>query len=160
MFTIRPAVQQDQSSIRSLILTARINPTRLEWQRFVVAVDDQNALIGCGQVKPHRDGSRELSSVAVDENWRGRGVARALIEWLMANNEPPLWLTCRSGLMPLYERFGFREVRKEEEQPPYFRRLRRLANTFLMLSKTNEYLAVMVWEVRRVIQDSGQGQVQ
>lgn len=146
VFTIRPAVDDDQSDIKSLILSVRINPTRLDWRRFMVAQDGEGALIGCGQVKPHLDGSRELSSLAVVERWRGRGVARALIERLMAESNPPLWLTCRSGLIPLYKRFGFREVQKEEQQPRYFRRLRGLAEAFKMLSKAHEYLAVMVWE--------------
>ena len=149
MFSIRPAIQDDQSKINSLIRSVRINPTRLDWRRFAVAVDEEDALIGCGQVKPHRDGSRELSSLAVVENWRGRGVARALMEWLMAKHASPLWLTCRSSLVPLYERFGFREVQRTENQPPYFRRLRRLAETFQLLSSTNDYLAVMVWEQNR-----------
>jgi N-acetylglutamate synthase-like GNAT family acetyltransferase len=148
VFTIRPAVQDDRSDIKSLILSVRINPTRLDWRRFMVAFDAEGTLIGCGQVKPHLDGSRELSSLAVVDHWRGRGVARSLIERLMAESDPPLWLTCRSSLMPLYERFGFREVAMEEEQPRYFRRMRGLAEVFAMLSKTNEYLAVMVWEDR------------
>jgi N-acetylglutamate synthase-like GNAT family acetyltransferase len=148
VYSVRPAIQEDQSKIKSLIRSVRINPTGLDWRRFVVAVDDEDALIGCGQVKPHRDGSRELSSLAVVEHWRGRGVARALMACLMAKHDPPLWLTCRSSLVPLYERFGFREVQKEEQQPRYFQRVRSLAEVFKMLSKTNDYLAVMVWKTK------------
>jgi N-acetylglutamate synthase-like GNAT family acetyltransferase len=149
VFSIRPAIQEDQNAIKSLIRSVRINPTRLDWRRFVVAVDEEETLIGCGQIKPHKDGSRELSSLAVVEHWRGKGVARALIEWLMAEYAPPLWLTCRSSLVQLYERFGFREVQSTEKQPPYFRRLRRLADTFHLLASTSDYLAVMVWERNR-----------
>jgi len=146
VFSLRSANQEDHGEIRALIRSVRINPAGLDWRRFVVAIDGQGQLIGCGQIKPHRDRSCELSSVAVVEHWRGRGVARAIIERLLSENEPPLWLTCRSSLMPLYRGFSFREVRKDEEQPLYFRRLRRLAGVFKMLSKSNEYLAVMVWE--------------
>jgi N-acetylglutamate synthase-like GNAT family acetyltransferase len=157
VFHIRSATQGDQSGIRELIRAVRINPTGLDWRRFVVALDDADGLIGCGQVKPHRDGSRELSSVAVVEKWRGRGVARALIDRLLAENDPPLWLTCRSSLAPLYKRFGFREVQNHERQPPYFRRLRRLAKAFKMLSTAEEHLAVMVWGDRSGDGASGQG---
>ncbi len=146
MFSLRSADQDDHSDIRALIRAVRINPTRIDWRRFVAAVDSSDRLIGCGQVKPHRDGSRELSSVAVVEEWRGKGVARAIIERLMEEHEPPLWLTCRSSLMPLYAKFGFREVRAGEEQPRYFRRIRRLAEVFQMFSTSDEYLAVMIWE--------------
>jgi GNAT superfamily N-acetyltransferase len=146
VFSLRNANQEDHGEIRALIRSVRINPAGLDWRRFAVAADDQGQLIGCGQIKPHKDRSRELSSMAVVEGWRGRGVARAIIKRLMSETEPPLWLTCRSSLMPLYQGFSFREVRKHEEQPRYFRRLRRLAEAFTMLSTTNEYLAVMVWE--------------
>ena len=144
MFSLRSAEKEDQGDIKQLIRAARINPIGLDWRRFVVAVNSSNQMMGCGQVKPHRDGSRELSSVAVAEHWRGRGVARAIIERLMGAHGPPLWLTCRSSLMPLYKGFGFRLV-QDKNQTPYFRRLRRLADAFMMLSASDECLAVMIW---------------
>ncbi|MEW5988852.1 MAG: GNAT family N-acetyltransferase, partial [Chloroflexota bacterium] len=121
------------------------NPSGLDWQRFVLAVDGRDEMIGCGQVKPHRDGSWELASIAVVPEWRGRGVARAIIEHLMARADPPLWLMCNSKLIPLYERFGFREVKETAAMPPYFRRIIHLASPFFRLLPAGEYLAVMVW---------------
>jgi GNAT superfamily N-acetyltransferase len=118
----------------------------LDWRRFLVAQDEQGNLVGCGQVKTHRDGSRELASIAVVKAWRKQGVARAIIERLMADNPPPLWLTCHSPLIPLYEKFGFREVTAVHNMPPYFGRVKRLSGLFLYLAKTEGYLAVMVWE--------------
>jgi len=146
LIRLRPATREDQPTIRRLVHQANINPLDLDWQRFLLAVDEAGAALGCGQVKPHRDGSRELSSIVVIESWRRRGVARALIERLMVEAGPPLWLTCRSGLVPLYVRFGFRTVEAEEPQPAYFRRVRRLAAAFGMLAGRGESLAVMVWE--------------
>ena len=110
----------------------------------MVAVDTSGALIGCGQVKPHRDGSRELASIAVKKEWRGQGIARAIIEQLIASNPGPLWLTCASRLTPLYARFGFREVTTPDDMPPYFRRASRLFNLYLQLTQKKGYLAVMV----------------
>jgi amino-acid N-acetyltransferase len=145
-FTIRAAKPEEGASIRRLILASRLNPAALDWRRFVVAEDQSGAFIGCGQVKPHRDGSQELASVAVEQAWRGRGVGTAIAEHLMQRAGPPLWLMCRSGLAPLYRRLGFREVGPEEDQPPYFKRVRRLATAFEMFSRSGEHLAVMVWE--------------
>jgi amino-acid N-acetyltransferase len=145
VFSLRKATKDDERGIKDLILASRINPTGLDWRRFTVAVDEAGELIGCGQLKPHLDGSCELSSISVSEAWRGRGVARAIIERFLAGQDPPIWLTCRSSLIPLYERFGFRPA-AEEEQPRYFRRLRRLAGVLKMFSGSDDYLAVMVWE--------------
>jgi GNAT superfamily N-acetyltransferase len=144
-YSLRPATAADQRPVTSLIRAVRINPWKLDWRRFLVAVDEQGTLIGCGQVKPHRDGSRELASIAVTRKWRGRGVARALIEQLMASAGPPLWLTCASRLMPLYLKFHFREVTDASDMPPYFRRLHRLTKPLLWLARSQEHLAVMVW---------------
>jgi amino-acid N-acetyltransferase len=119
----------------------RINPSGLDWRRFVLAVDESGGMIGCGQVKPHGDGTRELASIAVVPEWRGRGVARAIIEYWLARAEPPLWLTCNSGLIPMYQKFGFQEIR--DNLPPYFKRLRRIAGVVIFAARSDQYLAIM-----------------
>lgn len=139
---MRPARREDAAAIRALILAVRINPTGLVWRRFLLAVDEEDRLIGCGQVKPHRDGTYELASIAVQPQYRGRGVARAIIERLLATNPPPLYLTCRESLRPFYEKFGF-VVLQEEELPPYFRRLRRWADFMRSRGWMKERLIIM-----------------
>jgi N-acetylglutamate synthase-like GNAT family acetyltransferase len=98
----------------------------LSWPRFLVAESAAGQFIGCGQLKPHSDGSLELASLAVIPEWRGKGVARSLIQALMGKALRPLYLTCRGELGPFYAKFGFRVLRRDE-MPPYFRRLSRLA---------------------------------
>jgi N-acetylglutamate synthase-like GNAT family acetyltransferase len=141
----RRATAADQKQIARLIWAVRINPWGLDWRRFLVAVDEEGNLIGCGQVKPHRDGSRELASIAVIPAWRGRGVARALVEQFLNHAGPPLWLTCASPLIPLYRKFGFEEITDPRHMPVYFRRIHRLATLFHRLTRSNVYLAVMRW---------------
>lgn len=148
-FYLRPAVEADRTTIRRLVHQASINPIDLHWQRFVVAEDDEREIIGCGQIKSHRDGSRELASIVVADEWQGKGVARAVIEHLMLEAGAPLWLTCRSGLVPLYAKFSFRPVGPEEPQPAYFRRLRKLAKAVGMVIGKGETMAVMVNEGER-----------
>ena len=101
-FTLRAAVESDQGYSRSLIHSAGINPTGLDWRRFIVSEVD-GTFIGCGQLKPHKDGSLELASLAVEEKYRGLGVARALMERLMAEGTRPLYLMCRLELRALYD---------------------------------------------------------
>lgn len=125
-YLIRPAEESEFPRIRALIYAVKINPLNLDWRRFIVAVAPDGALIGCGQVKPHRDGSRELASLAVVPEWRERGVARQIIETLLVAYPGELYLTCRGRLGPFYEKFGFQVV-SETEMPPYFRKISRLS---------------------------------
>ena len=110
IFTLRPATQADFPAIRRLIHEVGINPMALDWRRFTIAVDANDRLVGCGQVKPHKDGSRELASIAVLPEWRKQGVARAIILHLLETQPRPLYLTCRGRLGPFYEKFGFQDV--------------------------------------------------
>lgn len=140
--SVRPATPRDAAEIRRLIYAVRINPLALDWRRFRVAVAPSGELLGCGQVKPHADGTRELASIAVWPQHRGNGAARAVIERLLAENPPPLYLTCRASLRPLYERFGF-QVLPLEAMPPYFHRIARLTRLLRRVRAVPEDLLVM-----------------
>jgi N-acetylglutamate synthase-like GNAT family acetyltransferase len=128
-YQIRPALESEHPRIKALIYAAKINPMNLDWRRFIVAVTPDGDLIGCGQVKPHRDGSLELASIAVGAEWRRRGIARAIIEALLTAHPGELYLTCRSHLGSFYEKFGF-QIIEEAQMPPYFRKISRLARMF------------------------------
>ena len=141
----RSATAQDGRAIRALILRVGINPRGLDWRRFVVAVDGRDRVVGCGQIKPHPDGSRELASIAVRPKMRKRGVASELIRRLMKENGPPLWLMCRAGLAGFYDRFGFAAVEDPASLPRYFRRVHRLAALAARLLLKENRLAVMAW---------------
>jgi amino-acid N-acetyltransferase len=142
-FLIRPAKKEEFQAIRDLIFTVQINPTGLAWQRFLVATTASGELVGCGQVKPHRDGSQEVASIAVRPEFRGRGAARAILEALLAK-EPhrPLYLMCRSQLEPLYNKFGFRAV-STDQMTPYFRRIYRLVGMFSAGRSSDDRLSIM-----------------
>jgi N-acetylglutamate synthase-like GNAT family acetyltransferase len=142
MTTIRPARETDASPIRDLIHLVGINPTGLDWKRFVVAVNDRDEMAGCGQLKPHRQEVYELASVAVYPEHRGKGIARAIIEHLLKDSPRPLYLMCESSLGPLYEKFGFRPL-SYEEMPRYFQRISKLAGLMTTLARREERLLVM-----------------
>jgi N-acetylglutamate synthase-like GNAT family acetyltransferase len=125
-FSIRRANVVDSADIRSLIRAVGINPLGLDWRRFMIAVGPDDQLIGCGQIKVHKDGSRELASIAVRENWRRRGVASGIIDCLLQNEKGNIWLMCRSKMVPFYAKLGFEEVPQVEELPSFFRRIHKL----------------------------------
>jgi len=142
-FTLRPAVQADFPAIRMLIHAVHINPMGLDWRHFLVAVIPEGTLLACGQIKPHTDGSRELASIAVQMTARGQGLARAIIEALLAREKQrPLYLMCRARLEPLYIKFGFRAI-KRAEMPPYFQRISRAERIFNSKAQPQDRLSVM-----------------
>lgn len=129
MFILRAATEEDARVIRNLVRIGQINPMGLKWERFMVAESENGDVIGCCQVKQHRDGSNELASLAVDPDWRGKGIARALIEYFLEIYPRDLYLMCRSSLGQMYEKFGFREV-PEAKLPRYFQRILALMGLF------------------------------
>jgi N-acetylglutamate synthase-like GNAT family acetyltransferase len=126
-YTLRRAERRDALAIRWLVYRAGINPLSLDWRRFWVASAPRARVVACGQIKSHRDGSRELASIAVSPEHRGRGLARAVIEQLLVLEDGPLYLTCRPHLRGLYEKFGFEILADPEEMPAYFRAVWKLA---------------------------------
>lgn len=146
----RPAQASDANSIKALIRTVNINPIGLKWHRFMVAVAENGRLVGCGQIKPHRDGSRELASIAVQKAWRRQGIATDIIQHLLAAEQPPVWLTCMNKLVPFYEQFGFVEVKNGDGRilPFYFRLATTIFKLVQKLSRIPGYLAVMVWPAK------------
>jgi N-acetylglutamate synthase-like GNAT family acetyltransferase len=142
MTTIRLARESESAKIRQLIYSAGINPTGLDWKRFVVAVDDQDEMIGCGQLKPHGEDVLELASIAVVPEQRRRGIARLLIEHLLNGSPRPLYLMCESSLGAFYEKFGFRPI-SYDEMPRYFQRISKLAGLVTTLARREERLLIM-----------------
>jgi N-acetylglutamate synthase-like GNAT family acetyltransferase len=114
----------------------------LDWKRFIVAANDRDEMIGCGQLKPHGTEILELASLAVYPEHRAKGVARAIVEHLLTIGPRPLYLMCESSLGSFYEKFGFRGI-THEEMPHYFRRISKLAGLAATLSRRDERLLVM-----------------
>lgn len=114
----------------------------LDWKRFVVAANDRDEMIGCGQLKPHGADILELASLAVYPEYRGQGVARAIVEHLLSKSPRPLYLMCESSLGPLYEKFGFRGI-PYAEMPRYFQRISKLVGLVATLSQRDQRLLIM-----------------
>lgn len=139
---LRPARREDSRSIRRIIWQANINPLGLDWRRFTLAVDGEGRIIATGQVKVHADGSRELASIAVLPEWRGRDIARLIITRLLEQYPGVIYLTCQARLGSMYRKFGFRTI-QGDEMPPYYRRIRRMVDLFSRLIRRPSHLLVM-----------------
>ena len=142
IYTLRPAQESESRKIKELIQLVGINPMGLDWKRFIVAVNERDEMLGCGQLKPHGADILELASIAVYPEHQGRGIARAIIEYLLRDSPRPLYLMCESSLRSLYERFGFRGI-DYDEMPRYFQRISKLAGLVTTLARREERLLVM-----------------
>ena len=138
-FTLRPAHETESVAIKELIHSVGINPMDLDWRRFIVAADARDQIIAIGQIKPHgsKPDIHELASIAVVPEYRGQGLARAMIEHLLKNSPRPLYLTCRTRLEPLYQKFGFRAI-PYQEMPRYYQRISKLMGLVKAVARMNE----------------------
>lgn len=144
-FVLRPAVEKDFQTIKRLIRETGINPTGLDWHRFVVAESANGEFAGCGQLKPHSGGVVELASIAVVVGQRRQGLAGMIIRKLLELPKRPVYLTCRSSLETFYARFGFHKV-NNEKLPKYFAGIAHLAGIFRSVGLIRVELLVMVLE--------------
>lgn len=141
--TLRAATAADQPAIDALIKQLHLFGLNIKWPNFVVAVDDETQqVVAMGQIKRHGDGSYELASIGTQRAYRGRGLARQIIERLIAQHPGELHLMCVSTMGPFYEPFGFRSL-TFDAMPPYFKRMARLAAAARLVDKTGPELLVM-----------------
>jgi acyl-CoA thioesterase-1 len=117
---VYPALAEEQLMIGRLILENNLNPFGMSWKNFTVAADEENKLLGFGQIKKH-DGVEELASLVVNKSQQGLGISTLLMDSLLAHAKRPLWLMCESPLTAYYSRFGFEEVKGHSKLPAYFR---------------------------------------
>lgn len=144
-FTLHPAVESQSVQIKALIKLVGINPASLDWKRFLVALDENSRVIGCGQIKPHGGNIFELASIAVSPDHRGEGIARAVIEKLLVGSHRPLYLTCLAPNEGLYEKFGFKSIPRER-MPRYFQRLLMVFHTADLIIHSGLEVRVMMLE--------------
>lgn len=139
---VRPARADEQPLIRRLVADARLDPTNLHWQNFLLAeVDGQ--VVGCGQIRRY-PALRELGSMVVRRAYRKRGVGAALMQALLAQGQPPLFLECPVYRVSFYERFGFHLVGFTEI--PWVLRLKYLVGNTLLRWLTGVPIRAMRWD--------------
>jgi predicted GNAT family N-acyltransferase len=84
-----------------------------------------------------------MASIAVQEQFRGQGVARLIIEALLAReSNRPLYLMCQTRLKLMYAKFGFHAIGLKE-MPPYFRRIYHFERIFNSKAQLDNRLLVM-----------------
>jgi amino-acid N-acetyltransferase len=128
-FTIRDAEKADRWLIIRRILREGLDPTKLDWRRFVVAETEAGEVLGIAQMKDLGDSVQEFGSLVVEPAARGQGIGAVLIRHLAGASTAPVYLLCGERNVDYYLRFGFREL-LESEMPAPLRRKWRAGNFF------------------------------
>ena len=122
--SLRPARLTDMRMVEPLIsrfagknLMLPKSPEQLSrnFREFVVAVDPDGRLVGCGALRVYNESLAEISSLAVDEAFHGLGIGRRLVERLLEEGRAlGLKTVFALTLQELFfHRMGFRTVAKE-----------------------------------------------
>lgn len=128
-FSVRPARTGDVHAIRDLvrplaerrILLDKEAVTYYESiQEFVVAVDDEGTVIGCGAVHVIWEDIAEVRTLASDPQWLGKGVGRALIADLLrrARELGVQRVFCLTFEVEFFERNGFKVMEDQSAVDP------------------------------------------
>lgn len=122
--TVRPACIADMRQVEPLInrfakqnlmLPKTHDQLARLFREFLVAVDEQGNVLGCGALRIYNESLAEVASLAVDERAHGAGVGRRLVEGLMEEARV-LGLSTVFALTlqeEFFHKLGFHTVTKE-----------------------------------------------
>ena len=150
---MRAATAADQPLIRQWARKYGLNPLGLAWPNFLVAERMDVVppkVVGMGQLRPHRDGSLELASLAVAEDARGQGIGAKLVRALLRQAARSLFLMCREEKVSFYERFGFYRVWQAGEMP---KSVRWMQHTATLIQRVVGVLGMRVPQVAILLHD-------
>lgn len=128
---IRRAGPKDQPQIAAMVRRAHLNPSKLEWSRFMLA-EYEGRPVGVAQVRVHPDGTRELASLVVDRAMQGRGVATRMVDALLAEEKDDVFTLIDQRFVRHFERWGFSAV-PATSLPRYLKRTYRIGSVVTTL---------------------------
>jgi N-acetylglutamate synthase-like GNAT family acetyltransferase len=113
---VRKGRPEDLPVIEQLVASVDGDLENLKAEQFVVALDSEQRIIGCGRLKPY-PGFCELASIAVKDEWRASGVGRAVVSQLLRSYQGPVYLICEDDVVDFFRRFGFDLIPTSEMLP-------------------------------------------
>lgn len=117
MAVLRKAKESDMAAINEIALKYDLDSNDTKASQFIVA-EETGKIVGFGRLLPHT-GCVELGTIGVVEEYRGKGIARKIINELLdmvRAGLPPAPSVYLTTLIPsFFEQFGFKKL---EEAPP------------------------------------------
>ena len=122
--TVRPARISDMRQVEALVngfardnlmLPKTYDQLARLFREFVVAVDADGVVLGCGALRVYGEQLAEIASLAVDERAHGAGIGRRLVDRLVEDGRALgltrlFALTLQEGF---FHRIGFRTVQRD-----------------------------------------------
>ena len=120
----RRATEADSALISQMVQGEKMNPLFQDPVNFLIAQDDENQVVGIGQIRPLGK-QYELASLVVREDMRGNGIGTALVNELLERHKakilavvadpdamalPDVFLLTLKSSTPFYSRMGFLEI--------------------------------------------------
>lgn len=133
-FTVRPARAADMEAVhrmlqpyvmRRILLGKDLVVLYEATQEFMVAVDEDDRVIGCGALHVMWEDLGEIRTLLVEDEWLHRGVGRAIVDALEANARE-LGLTrlfCLTFETAFFTRRGFEEIGEQVVSPDVYSQL-------------------------------------
>ena len=118
---LRTATPSDSGWINAAYADVHFQPSDLGRDLVVVAeLDGEHA--GIGRLVPAGEEACELGGMLVFDAFRGRGVARAIIDELLRHADGrKVYCIPFADLEPIYEKAGFRRRERGDDLPEYVR---------------------------------------
>jgi amino-acid N-acetyltransferase len=117
---VRRARPEDQPAITAMVRRARLNPSGLHWEQFVIGERDGRA-VGVAQLRRHPDGTKELASLVVEPGAREHGIATQMVDALLADETAAVYTLIDRRFVDHFARWGFRQVGPGELPRPVSR---------------------------------------
>jgi len=133
-FSVRPALAADMSAVhemlqpyvdRRILLGKDLVVLYEATQEFLVAVDPQGAVIGCGALHVMWEDLGEVRTLLVADEWLHRGVGRRIVEELevVATRLGITRLFCLTFETAFFARRGFTEIGEHVVSPDVYSQL-------------------------------------
>jgi N-acetylglutamate synthase-like GNAT family acetyltransferase len=109
----RKSNTDDLPQILEMLVAFDLDASNMAADGFLVAAAGSR-ILGCTRITEIGDGNIELSSVAVVEGFRKKGIGGKLIQMLLAaEKRRPVYLMCKRRNQKFYEEQGFKEIRDD-----------------------------------------------
>jgi N-acetylglutamate synthase-like GNAT family acetyltransferase len=109
----RKSNKDDLPQILAMMEAFDLNAANIIDDGFLVAAAGSR-ILGCARITEIGDGNIELSSMAVAEDCRKKGIGSKIIKMLLAaEKRRPVYLMCKRKNQEFYEEQGFKEIRDD-----------------------------------------------
>jgi N-acetylglutamate synthase-like GNAT family acetyltransferase len=136
------ASPKDEPAIFNLLTALEGDRSNFDISKFYIAKVGNN-LIGCVRIKLLTDDCLELSSLAVNKNYQGKGIGSKLVEELLSKETArPIFLFTQSNKESFYNKFNFKTIEAAKLPAEFKKEYERIIN--LPFAKDLEVIVMIV----------------